>query len=109
MYNTMGYNFNYTPIQTEIPKVNGKDGALNYQLANSSSILLLDTTQPVIWCKVTDPIGMATVKGYFITPIEDTNPNIVDERKEYVSLSEFNDLKNRFDKLMEELNGKPNT
>lgn len=69
---------NYTPYNTmptqytkqEIIKVHGEDGAKAFQLAPNSSVLLLDDNSPIVWLKVTDGGGYATLTPYSITPFK---------------------------------------
>ena len=56
------------PMQQEIVRVNGKEGAEAYRLAPNSSVLLLDETAPLVWCKMTDGAGYPTMTAYEITP-----------------------------------------
>lgn len=87
--------------QTEqIKRVHGEEGAKAYPLAPNSSVLLQDETDNIVWAKVTDSAGYATVKGFFLTPIVNTTPT---KENEYASKEEFDELKAKFDKLMEEL------
>ena len=47
---------------SKIDRVNGKEGAEAYFLMPNSEILLLDTTNPIIWLKQTDSAGYGTVQ-----------------------------------------------
>lgn len=60
--------------QQDITSVNGKAGADKYQMGPNSKVLLLDTTQPVVWLKVTDGAGYATLDGYDLTPHVEKTP-----------------------------------
>lgn len=62
------YNYNYAQKQ-EVTKVNGRNGAEAYQLPPNSSVLLLDTSAPVVWLKTTDGASYPTITGYNISPI----------------------------------------
>ena len=62
------YNYNYVQKQ-EVTKVNGRNGAEAYQLPPNSSVLLLDTSAPVVWLKTTDGASYPTITGYNISPI----------------------------------------
>ena len=66
--NMNNYNFNYAQKQ-EVTKVNGRNGAEAYQLPPNSSVLLLDTSAPVVWLKTTDGASYPTITGYNISPI----------------------------------------
>lgn len=76
--------------QNEVVRVHGKDGANAYPLAPNSSILLLDETQPVVWCKMTDGAGFATIKGYTLTELTEEKPT---DSPVYVTTKEFDELK----------------
>lgn len=92
----------------QIPQVSGENGAKAYQIPPNSSVLLLDSTDNVIWCKTTDAGGFATLTGYKITPIE--NKASTPDLTEYVTRKDFDELRDRFDKLMEDLgDGKSNS
>lgn len=97
------YGYPYTPIpqQEQIKRVHGEDGAKAYALAPSSSVILQDETDNIIWVKVTDAAGYATIKGFTLTPIVENVESSNSDR--FVTKTEFEDLKKRFDELMEEL------
>lgn len=56
--------------KVEVVTVNGEAEANSYPIPPNSSILMLDSTQPVVWLKVTDAASYPTVTGYEITPIK---------------------------------------
>lgn len=51
---------------TMVQYANGRDGAMAFDLPRNSSILLMDTSEPIIWLKVTDANGKPDVTGYAI-------------------------------------------
>ena len=55
---------------TQIVKVNGENGARAYQMAQNSSVLLLDEAEPIVWVKTTDGAGFPTIVPYRIEKIE---------------------------------------
>lgn len=61
----------------EIPQVSGEDGARAYQLPPNSSILLMDNSAPIVWCKVTDGGGFPTIKGFDLAPHQDAGASSV--------------------------------
>lgn len=72
----MYYNNPYQS-RTEVVRVTGKAGAEMYQLPPNSSILMMDETQPVVWLKVTDGAGYATLSPYKVEPfVEQTPPDM---------------------------------
>lgn len=52
----------------EVIKVSGKNGVDAYAMAPNSSVLLLDTTAPIVWLVQTDGAGYKTSTAYDITP-----------------------------------------
>ena len=56
---------------SKIDRVNGKEGAEAYFLMPNSEVLLLDTTNPIIWLKQTDSAGYGTVTGFNVIPLKD--------------------------------------
>lgn len=89
----------------QIPQVHGEEGAKAYSLPPNSSILLMDQTDAVIWAKVTDGAGYATLKGFRITPIEEVKAPEPKEEPIYVTTKEFDALKEKVDKLLSDLGG----
>lgn len=78
MNNYLGNLYGNTPRQNaygfgqkvEVVSVNGEQEANSYPIPPNSSILMLDSTQPVVWLKITDAASYPTVTGYEITPIK---------------------------------------
>ena len=62
------------PAQQDITTVNGRAGADAYAMAPNSKALLLDSGAPIVWLKITDGAGYATVEGYDITPHVEPTP-----------------------------------
>lgn len=58
----------------EIIKVNGENGAKSLQMAENSSVLLLDETAPIVWLAQTDGAGYKTVTPYKISPVQQEAP-----------------------------------
>lgn len=59
---------NSTLPKQEVIQVSGRNGAEMFQMGPNSSVLLLDTTAPMIWLKVTDGAGYPTITAYDIAP-----------------------------------------
>lgn len=106
-YQTMGYSpYNYAPVSPQnaagavqgvggqIIRVNGRNGADALKLAPNSSVLLMDENDPIVWLKVTDGAGYATVTPYSIAPYQAAAP------------IDVSSLEARVKKLEEKLNGK---
>lgn len=83
MYNQYQPSFYASMPTQQIIRVTGENGARAYQLPPSSSILLLDSTEPIVWLKTTDGAGYPTVIPYRIEevkPQHEVNVNDFDER-----------------------------
>ena len=81
------------PVQTQqVIKVNGKNGAMAYQMAANSSALLLDETAPIVWLKTTDGACYPTLTAYDIKVHEELPP------------VDMHDLESRIQKLEEVMN-----
>jgi hypothetical protein len=52
----------------EIIRVNGENGARAFQMAENSSVLLLDESAPLVWLCQSDGAGYKTVTPYQIQP-----------------------------------------
>lgn len=82
------------PVTQEVVKVNGINGVNAYQLAPNSSVLLLDTTAPIVWLVQTDGAGYKTNTPYDITPHEPEE------------VAQYKTLEDRIAKLEEAINAK---
>lgn len=76
MFNPYGYfqNQNILP-QQQIIQVNGKASVDTIQLAPNSSVLVMDTSAPIVWMCVSDGIGKVTATPYDIT-VHKTEPPV---------------------------------
>ena len=81
MYNTNPYYFNpyYQQQQNVLPtqqivQVNGKASVDTIQLAPNSSILVMDTSEPIVWMCVSDGVGKVTSTPYDITIHQEKPP-----------------------------------
>ena len=90
------YLQNLLPTTQEVIKVNGINGVNAYQLPPNSSVLLLDTTAPIVWLVQTDGAGYKTNTAYDITPHETEE------------VAQFRTLEERIAKLEETINAKSN-
>ena len=65
----------YTPMpQMEIQKVNGEESAKAYPIGPNSSVILLDTNNPLVWVVTTDASGYKTVNPFKIEPYTPEEP-----------------------------------
>lgn len=72
MYNPylQNQNINMLPAQ-QIPQANGKASIDMIRLAPNSSILIADTTAPIVWRCTSDSLGNVTSEAFDITPHKD--------------------------------------
>ena len=88
---------NMLPPQ-QVIQVNGKGSVEALRMAPNSSVLVMDTTAPIVWLCTTDGIGSLTATPYDITMhIEETPESALEKR--------LTALEQR---LMEVLNAKSN-
>ena len=64
---------NYLP-QQQIIQVNGKASVDTIQLAPNSSVLVMDTSAPIVWMCVSDGVGKVTATPYDITVHQEKPP-----------------------------------
>lgn len=102
-----GNAFNLAPPQKqEVIRVNGKNGADAYQLAPDSSVLLLDTSAPLIWLVQTDGAGYKTSTPYTISPYKPA-PQV--SEAEQSKVTELQTRINRIEKELKEYHDKSNS
>lgn len=82
----------------EVVKVTGRPGAEAYNMGPNSSVLLLDTSAPIVWLVQTDGAGYKSLQPYDIKPHEETQPE-----------DKFKSLEDRITKLEDIINAKSNT
>lgn len=83
------------PQQVKVQNVNGIEGAKAYPLAGDSSVLLLDSNNPIVWLVQTDSAGYKTCTPYDIIPHKETPAPTPDD---------FKALSERISKIEERLN-----
>ena len=66
-------NQNILP-QQQIIQVNGKSSVDTIQLAPNSSVLLMDTSAPIVWMCVSDGVGKVNSVPYDISEHKDAPP-----------------------------------
>lgn len=85
--------------QMEIQKVNGEESAKAFPIGPNSSVILLDTVNPLVWVITTDASGYKTVSPFTITPYVPEQP---------VSASDLDtkmtEINSRLEKLEERMN-----
>lgn len=77
-YYNQAFNQNFQPNnylpQQQIIQVNGKASVDTIQLAPNSSVLVMDTSAPIVWMCVSDGVGKVTSTPYDITVHQDAPP-----------------------------------
>ena len=82
-------------LQNGIIWVQGIEGAKAYQIAPSSNILMLDSENDgIFYIKVSDNVGMCTLRIFKFTEITDQQPAKLNP-DEYVKKSELEELINK--------------
>lgn len=58
----------------QVVQVNGKTSVDSIRMSPNSSILVMDTTSPIVWMCISDGIGNVTSIAYDITPHKEMPP-----------------------------------
>ena len=74
--------------QQQVIQVNGKASVDTIQLAPNSSVLVMDTSAPIVWLCVSDGVGRVTSTPYDITEHKDAPPVDVKKIEERVAALE---------------------
>lgn len=95
--NQMGNPYMLPPQQ--VIQVNGKSSVDSIQLAPNSSVLLMDTSAPIVWLCVSDGVGKVMSTPYDITVHKDTPQPDVESLEQRLAklekmISEMEDKKN---------------
>lgn len=83
VYQKPYYNFqtpNILPPQ-QVTQVNGRASIDTIQMSPNSSVLLLDTTAPIVWLCVSDGVGRVSATPYDIQVHEEVEPKSDIERR----------------------------
>lgn len=92
--NIWNNNNNFFAPRQNVVEVNGRTGAENYLLGPNSSILLPDTSAPIIWFVKTDSTGTKTIVQLDVSVHQDA-PQV-----------DLNSILNRLSALEEKVNAK---
>lgn len=105
-YNPYNNNYSYngyqtTPRTNQYAFVNGIEGAKSFQVQPNQMVMLLDSDNPVIYKKVSNGYGQATLECYKMVQISEEELREVNlqPQKEYVLKSDFDALVKRIDEL----------
>lgn len=82
----------------QIQFVRGDAGAKAFGIPASSSIILMDSSEPVFYMKSTDANGIETIKAYDFTERETTAPELNTDK--FVLKSDFEKLSEQVEKLL---------
>ncbi len=84
------YQPNTTPIlpAQQIIQVNGRTSVDTIQLAPNSSILVMDTSAPIVWMCVSDGIGKVTATPYDITIHQEKPPIDINDIEQRLAVIE---------------------
>lgn len=102
-FNPYSQNFSQTFPQQQIPTANGRTSVDNVKLAPNSSVLIADSTLPIIYRCVSDSLGNVTTASFDITPHKDEEQ----AKKEQIEFI-LADLVQRIERLENESNTKWN-
>ena len=103
-YNPYSYNsFQQTLPQQQIPTANGRQSVNNIKLAPNSSVLVCDSTLPIIYKCVSDSLGNVSVETFDVAKHKDEE----EVKKEQTELI-LADLMKRIERLENESNFKRN-
>ena len=84
MFNPYSYGFQPNTLpQQQIIQVNGKASVDMMQLAPNSSVLVMDTSAPIVWMCVSDGLGKVTATPYDISVHKEVPPpdmNTIEQR-----------------------------
>lgn len=101
MYSGMQQNQNILP-QQQVLQANGKASIDALRMAPNSSVLIMDSKDPIVWLCTTDGLGNVTSTAYDITPHKDPDPVDVNGLETRVA-----SIESILTRLEEKLNGKP--
>ena len=79
------YGYNVLPAQ-QILQANGKASIDMIRLAPNSSVLIADTTAPIVWKCVSDSLGNVTSEPFDITPHIDKTKESLEQRIERLEM-----------------------
>lgn len=84
-YLANGRGYSMPSPKMEVIKVNGQNGVNMFRMPPSSSALLLDENEPIVWLVQTDGAGYKTSTPYKIIPFEPEKPVDVKSLEERIA------------------------
>lgn len=102
--NFNGYNYypnnNFQrPIPNQYVFVNGVDGAKAYQVPAGQSIMLMDNDSTLVFMKTANQLGQTSIRYFKLGEITEDEAKGINNIN-YVSRSEFDEIKTKLDKLL---------
>lgn len=73
------------PMQMQLIRVTGMDGAKAYQMPPNSVVPLFDADNDIMYVKSTDGAGFPTIRTFTFQPVESPQP----QDQQYVTRAEF--------------------
>ena len=106
MYNPYQFNNPYQNVipQQHVIQVNGKASVDTIQLAPNSSVLVMDTSAPIVWLCVSDGVGRVTSTPYDITEHQEILTETATDLEQRISNIEIT-----LAKMEDKINAKSNT
>lgn len=82
-------NYNNVLPQQQVIQVNGKASVDTIQLAPNSSVLVMDTSAPLVWLCVSDGVGRVNSTAYKIEPYieKDEKTDSIENRLQSIETS----------------------
>lgn len=84
------YDSNQKPA-LQVPWVNGEVGAQAYIIAPNSTVLLMDSDNPIFYIKTSDASGKAVIQAFKYQEVKSESP--VSSSDNYVTKKEFEEFK----------------
>lgn len=108
-FNSYGYNpYQYNNFK-QYAFVNGIEGAKAYQMPPNQTMLLMDSDNPIAFMKTSDSVGKATLRYFKLMEINEAEVLKMSQPKpapEYVLKSDFDNLSQKLDSILESLKPK---
>lgn len=85
---------------------NGIEDVRSRQLPANSDFLFLDNDKPILYQKITDATGKMKIERFKITPYDEEEKASGFDASKFVSISDFEKLREQFEELKESLSAK---
>ena len=101
---------NQQPAGNFYAVVNGIEAVKNYQVLPNQTVLLMDSSKPIVYSKSANGLGQVSVEYYKLVPMtedEAIGKSQPKEEMQYASISDFKALEQRFNNLVDKLYNRP--